>query len=148
MFGQILTMRFLSMFEKNVKHRANDASNNGNPPPLMSHNQILLLCWVGWVHPRRMNATPLVKVAIVKNEHSPSRKWRKSLPDASCGGSLLCQVFCTSLLAVLSWSYSVFCSSSWGQRYEDFGHPSALESLVSRKNSVPPVLIIDYSFSE
>ena len=71
-------------------HKNSPIFTTATPP--RSHNQNLLLCWVGWAHPRRMNATPLVKVAIVKNEHSPSRKWRKSFPDSSCGGSLLRQV--------------------------------------------------------
>ena len=34
MFDQFLTMRFFIDVLKNVKHRANDASNDGHRPPL------------------------------------------------------------------------------------------------------------------
>ena len=34
MFDQFLTMKFLSLFERKVTHRANDASNDGHRPPL------------------------------------------------------------------------------------------------------------------
>ena len=70
-------------------HKNSPIFTTATPP--RSHNQNLLLCWVGWVHPRTMNTTPLVKAAIVMNEHSPSRRWRKSKPD-SRPGPFCCQV--------------------------------------------------------
>ena len=58
---------------------------------------------------------------------------------------------CSPLSVVLSWSYSVSCSSGWRRVLEDLnphslGSPSALESLFNWKNSVSPGLIIDYLF--
>ena len=50
-FFLFFTMQFLLMFEKNVKHCANDASNDGHRPPLAHSGTVMSGLWGGMQRP-------------------------------------------------------------------------------------------------